>query len=275
MTHLLPVSALILYIAGAAAYAGWLKSDRQVLLLRGRWLLLFGLVAHGAFLVLALGLWDSQRSLDVMAVRPIALGFVSFAIIAVFLGLERVLGLSGLGLLVIVVSAVVMVIASVVFHFGGQVQEIAADPKLVIFHLAACLLATVLLSFTFVFSLGVIAKEFSLKRSRLPRMLQRLPSLDRLERFSTMTLTVGFWLMLVGVITGVLLALSTNVDAPFSDPRVWWSMLTLAVYAVLLLFRSTRGLRGAQAAWLAVLGFATVALSLLGVTLWGDTFHVY
>jgi ABC-type transport system involved in cytochrome c biogenesis permease subunit len=58
------------------------------------------------------------------------------------------------------------------------------------------------------------------------------------------------------------------------DPKETWSLITWIVYALMLHSRSIRGWRGRPMAWMALVGFASVLFTYLGVN-YLDSLHSY
>jgi ABC-type transport system involved in cytochrome c biogenesis permease subunit len=59
------------------------------------------------------------------------------------------------------------------------------------------------------------------------------------------------------------------------DPKETWSLITWLIYAVYLHCRFMRGWRGKRAAWIALLGFASVVFTYFGVNYLLSGLHSY
>ena len=123
-------------------------------------------------------------------------------------------------------------------------------------HIVALLAAYAALGFSILASVLYLLQErrikskpkLSDKPSWLP--LDWLPPLDTLERIAHATLLFGFPCMTVGLVIGSVLAQETVLGAAyFRDPKVIASFILWFVYVLLLLVRSTAGLRGRKAAY--------------------------
>jgi ABC-type uncharacterized transport system permease subunit len=113
--------------------------------------------------------------------------------------------------------------------------------------------------------LAYLTKERELKRKRRSRFT--LPSLESLDRFEHVSLSLGFPLLTLGVVTGFVWGASRGVS-------LWTghSLLLLVAWAVYLLPLSLRVLRhqrGHEPARDVVLGFAVLAFSYIGIRLLG------
>ncbi len=122
-------------------------------------------------------------------------------------------------------------------------------------------------AFAVAFCAGImyLLQERSLKRKQRDEFSRRLPSLETLDAINYRCLTIGFPLLTVAIITGALWAESAWGSYWRWDPKETWSLITWFVYAALLHGRLTTGWRGRRAALLAIIGFAVLLFTFLGV----------
>lgn len=111
--------------------------------------------------------------------------------------------------------------------------------------------------------LAYLAKERALKRKRASRL--GLPSLESLDRMEHLTLSLGFPLLTLGVVTGFAWGLDRGLS--------FWTSHTLWLLGAWLIYLLPMGLRvvsrqhGERPARTVVLGFLVLAASYLGVRL--------
>jgi cytochrome c-type biogenesis protein CcsB len=94
---------------------------------------------------------------------------------------------------------------------------------------------------------------------------KRLPPLELLDLTGYACTTVGFILLTLGLIAGFVYARTTWGKLWSWDPKEVWSIITWGIYAALLHQRLTVGWRGRRSAIMAILGFAVVLFTFLGV----------
>lgn len=114
--------------------------------------------------------------------------------------------------------------------------------------------AALVLSFSA--SLIYLLQERSLKAKRSGGLFSRLPSLQVTDEIGFRSLLVGFPFMTAGLIAGLVIAQSRFGHVDFRDAKIFLSLLTWAVYLVLLYTRWSAGWRGRRAAVLAAGAFA-------------------
>lgn len=99
-----------------------------------------------------------------------------------------------------------------------------------------------------------------------------------LDRIAYDAVRFGFVLLTIGLLVGSVWAKSAWGDFWTWDPKENWSLVTWLIYGAYLHLRKVRGWRGDRAAWLAIIGFAVVMFTYLGISLLPtaeESAHVY
>jgi cytochrome c-type biogenesis protein CcsB len=98
------------------------------------------------------------------------------------------------------------------------------------------------------------------------------------ELYTHGTISFGFTALVFGLLIGAVWAKEAWGDYWVWDPKESWALITMLVYAGYLHLRYVQGWRGRKAAWFAILGFAAVMFTYLGMQMLptaGDSAHVY
>ena len=106
-------------------------------------------------------------------------------------------------------------------------------------------------------------------------ILRRLPAADALDRISYRTVIFAFPIWTFGIIAGAIWADQAWGRYWGWDPKETWAFITWVVYAGYLHARATAGWRGRKAAYIQLVGFATLVFNLVGVNLWITGLHSY
>jgi ABC-type transport system involved in cytochrome c biogenesis permease subunit len=123
-----------------------------------------------------------------------------------------------------------------------------------------------------------------IKKKHLGYFYSRLPSLQVLDVMNSRAVTVGWVFLTLGVVAGIVWTGQARAVAPddpnlqamvLHDPKVFFSLLTWAVYSFAVLARRTMGWTGRRGAWLSALGFAMVLLNLVPVSYFVTTSHTF
>jgi ABC-type uncharacterized transport system permease subunit len=133
-----------------------------------------------------------------------------------------------------------------------------------ILHIALFVLAAVGVSVASVASAMYIVQARRLKAKTLPGQGMQLLSLERLESMNRRGIIWAFPLLTVGLLVG-LVELTQQGDRlqGWTDPRIISTILLWLVFAILLYLRYSLHLRGRRVAWMTIMAFALLLVTLL------------
>ncbi len=106
-------------------------------------------------------------------------------------------------------------------------------------------------------------------------LLSRLPSLETLDRIAYRTAIIAFPVYTFAVIAGAMWAEVAWGRYWGWDPKETCAFVTWVIYAAYLHARSTAGWRGRPAAWISVLGFASMLFNLFVINIVVSGLHSY
>jgi len=118
-----------------------------------------------------------------------------------------------------------------------------------------------------------LTQENAIKTKQRRFFFKRLPSLDLLDSTGYGCIVVGFTLLTIGLITGLVYAKSVWGRFWSWDPKEVWSGISWLFYAALLHERLTVGWRGRRSAIMAIVGFGVLLFTFLGVNLFMEGHH--
>jgi cytochrome c-type biogenesis protein CcsB len=135
-------------------------------------------------------------------------------------------------------------------------------------HIPLIFLGYAALFIAFSAALMYLIQERALKSKHPVRFYSWLPSLDICDDLAYRALAIGFPLITLGIITGALWAQSDVGGFWATDATVLFSFLTWLVYLLLIFYRMS-GWRGRKAAYLSIVGFIGVLVTLVGANYFG------
>ena len=102
------------------------------------------------------------------------------------------------------------------------------------------------------------------------------PDTERsLDTVIAKTISFGFLFLSLGIITGAVWANSAWGSYWSWDNKETWSLITWIIYAIFLHCRFVQGWKGKVAAWISVVGFASVLFTYFGVNYLLPSLHSY
>lgn len=172
-------------------------------------------------------------------------------------------------LVVAFVLTVLMVNVIWLYDPVAPLTEALYSPWLVI-HVVSAVIATAVFTLGGISSVLFLLKERSRERTR--GYLARVPAPAVLDRLSYRLHAFGFpvWTFAV-LITGPIWAHQAWSAYWNWDPKEVWAFITWVVYAAYLHARSTAGWKGRNAAYIALVGLATLWWSFIGVNFFSTT----
>jgi cytochrome c-type biogenesis protein CcsB len=252
---------LLLYLLGTAVYLVAIVSQRSEPA-RAAWV---ALVAGFACHSLALVLRCIEAGYTPVTNMHESLSFFAWMIVGLYLLFDYRYQVRGLGAFVSPAAAVLMLGSSVL---PKEILPLPAaldswwHPVHVLTSFGGYGM------FTLACAAGVmyLFQEREIKSKRIGRFYSRLPSLQTLDLLNERCIALGFALLTLGIITGSIWAQNAWGSYWSWDPKETWSLITWFLYAALFHERMAVGWRGRRAAVLAILGFAAVLFTFLGVT---------
>jgi cytochrome c-type biogenesis protein CcsB len=191
----------------------------------------------------------------------------------------------------------VLLPAVLAMALGGLVFRVPAGPlvpalnsRWIVIHVAAAITGSSVLCLAAVFSILYLVKDRVERRQRPPApplvagaaqtadrvevdqavarhggVWDRLPSADTLDHLAYRTTAFGFPIWTFAIIAGAIWAQAAWGRYWGWDPKETWSFISWTVFAAYLHARATAGWRGRRAAWLSIVGLATLLFNFYAV----------
>jgi len=254
------IIATILYMTSCAGYLGYLFFQRTVLQRTAFGLMLAGFVLHSASLV-ACGIRAGNVPVNNLHET---LSVTAWAITLVFVFFSMRYRLRILG-----IYAAPLITLTMIASYQMP-RSVAQDPQLFkSWWLATHIVTTFIGNAAFALACGLgvlyLLQENAIKRKTRGFFFSRLPSLDLLDTTGYACIVLGFSMITIGLITGIVYAKAVWGRFWSWDPKEVWAAITWLFYAALLHERLTVGWRGRRAAIMAIIGFGVMLFTFIGV----------
>ncbi|QHS22924.1 cytochrome C assembly protein [Virgibacillus sp. MSP4-1] len=146
------------------------------------------------------------------------------------------------------------------YIFSKSQNQYAAAPidlvsEMLITHITLAMISYGFFALSFIFSCMYLLQYRLLKRKKWTLRLKRLGNLDQLEKLSFYSILFGVPTLLIAIILGIIWGYSSSELFLWQDTKTVGSFIVLMVYAVILFFRTVRGLKGRKLANVNVYAF--------------------
>jgi len=260
-------TALALYLSSAAAAGWYVRSGSAQAPSLSRRLAGVGFALHTVFVI-----WWGVRHGRLPAYAPFEalVAFLWCAVLA-YLMLDFSFRLPAMPAFVMPIIAVCGIAVGLLVEPSAQVTPVARSWWVPV-HATVSLLGAADFVVAFAVAVMYLVQQRQLKHKTVGPLMERMPSLEALDRLNYRAVALGMPLFTLALILGVVLAVDRGPG--------WWanwmvatSLVAWLVYAILLHVRLGAGLRGPKVAYLTIFGFLLVAAIVCGIVFLGDALH--
>jgi len=226
-----------------------------------------GVVACGfVFHTLSLVFLSLQRQHFPITNLPESLCFFAWCISLTFLVASFRYRVPVLGAFILPLVSLLTLFSQLIWE-GEQAVQAPLNSAWVHFHVTVAFIAYSAFFLTFVSGVLYLIQENELKEKKFRFLFFRLPSLQLCDELLRRSLLVGFAAMSLTLISGAFWAQQAWGRFWSWDPKETASLITWAIYLVLVSYRFSDKWHGRRAAYISIVGFASTLLT-FGVN-WG------
>jgi cytochrome c-type biogenesis protein CcsB len=253
---------ILFYMTSTAGYIAYLFIQKDTLQRAAFYLLVTSFLCHSA----AIGFAFAESGHFPVRNLHETLSIVGWTITGVFLTFQYKYHLKILGVFAAPLVTLIMV---VVFYLPNEPVQSKAILNSVWLVIHVITIFTGEASFALACGVGFLylLQEHAIKSKQRGFFFKRLPSLELLDTTGYALIIAGFTMLTIGLISGFVYAKSVWGRFWGWDPKEVWSGITWLLYAALLHQRLAIGWRGRRAAIIAIIGFAVIIFTFLGVNL--------
>ena len=228
-----------------------------------------GLIAQTIAILLR---WKTSYSLGIGHI-PLAnlyesMIFFAWAIILIYLIIEWRIKSKIIGVFVVPIAFLAMAYASISPDINNRIEPLipALQSNWLVSHVVTCFMGYAAFAIAFGCGLIYLLKSMGKGNAEKPSDFKgKLPALATLDALIYQSIALGFVFLTIGIMTGSIWAHYAWGSYWSWDPKETWSLITWLIYAIMLHSRYVRGWRGKRMAILALIGFACVLFTYLGV----------
>src|SRR3989304_5880732 len=194
------------------------------------------------------------------------MSFFSWALVLAFLLVEYRYRIHVLGSFVLPLTFISL-ISSAALPMGIKMLDPLLQSAWLGVHTILAIMGATAFSMAFLAGVMYLLQEWFLKSKRFNSLHYKLPALDLLDTLNYRAISFGFPLLTLGIITGSIWAEYAWGTYWNWDPKQTWSLIIWLFYAAMLHGRVAMGWQGKKAAYLAIIGFAGVIFTFVGVNI--------
>ena len=229
-------AALALYGLGTLAYLVFLATQREGAARLARLATGVGVLAHTGYFVTR---WAASGYFPITNLFE-SLNFFAWAIVVSFIVLQIRFPAAVLGAMVMPIAFSLCAFALTLDATVSPLPPALQSGWLYV-HTTLAFLGDAFFVIAFAGGVLYLVQERQLKSRHTGAFFRRLPSLDLLDRVNYRSLTFGFPLLTLGIITGAIWAELAWGSYWQWDPKETWSLITWFIYAALVHARLTVG----------------------------------
>src|ERR671928_1112208 len=159
-----------------------------------------------------------------------------------------------------------LVFVSLLIHAsdGAAANSLVGGAAGWLFYLHTTLVVSSYAAFFVVFAAGMMYlwQERELRLKTFSAFFHRLPPLTTVDDISATAAGIGFTLLSLGILTGIVWSSARSGKMWHNDPKEVFALLTWVLYLTMIHYRAQW--RGRKAAWAGVAGFVLVLFTFLG-----------
>jgi cytochrome c-type biogenesis protein CcsB len=229
-----------------------------------------GFLAHTLALILR---WSASYDLG-FGHAPLtnlyeSLIFFAWSIMILYLLIELRIKSKILGAFIVPVAFLIMAYASIAPGVNNSIEPLipALQSNWLTTHVLTCFMGYA--AFTVAFGSGLLYLLMEIKEGNKNKNAShstgKSPALNMMDILIYQSTSLGFIFLAMGIVTGSVWAHYAWGSYWSWDPKEIWSLITWLIYAIMLHARYVRGWRGKRMAVMAIVGFACVLFTYLGV----------
>ncbi len=210
---------------------------------------------------------------------PITNVFEIFTILAFSIGfsyfiLELVTDIRGTGPFIIIISICFQVISTIFIRDLGEVKEVLRSNLLGV-HVFSALLGYSAITVSAVYGFLYLILYKDIKLNKFGLIFDRLPSLEVLETLSFYSAVIGFILLTIAIVIGIIWLPTAFPHFSYADPKLIGTSIVWILYGLGIATKSFGRWRGKKVIIFSIVGFVIAILSTMLTNFLAQSFHSF
>jgi ABC-type transport system involved in cytochrome c biogenesis permease subunit len=268
--HFLNVLLPVLYLAGFLVYYLDFTKDVKGLNNTKRIFLFVTLVLHVFYLFARTVEFNHPPITNKFEIFTV----LAFSIMCSYFLLELLTDIRNTGMFIIIFAFFFQLFSSMFIEDLIEVQEVLRN-RLLGIHVISAMLGYSGFTISTVYGLLYLMLYKSIKISKFGLMFNRLPSLETLEKLSFNSLIIGFILLTIAIIIGIIWLPSAFPNFSYLDPKLVVTGVVWIIYGLVIAAKYSGFWYGRKLIIFSQIGFAVAILSVIATIVFKDSFHSF
>lgn len=235
-----------------------------------RLFLFLTLIVHLVYLLLRTHEFDHPPITNVFEIFTILAFCVGFS----YFILELVTDIRGTGPFIIIFSIVFQVISSLFIKDLVEVKDVLRS-HLLGAHVFSALLGYSGITISAVYGFLYLTLYKEIKLNKFGLVFNRLPNLETLETLSFYSAVIGFILLTIAIVIGIIWLPQAFPNFKYSDPKLVGTSLVWTLYGIGIASKTFGQWRGKKVVTLSILGFILAITSTMVTNFLSLSFHSF
>ncbi|MCF8259719.1 MAG: cytochrome c biogenesis protein [Melioribacteraceae bacterium] len=199
---------------------------------------------------------------------------LAFAVSFSYFILELMTDVRGTGLFIIVVSFAFQTVSSIFIQDLVEVKDVLRNGLLGI-HVVSAIMGYSGFTISAVYGILFIVLYKNIRNSKFGIVFKRLPSLEILETLSFKSLLIGYVLLTIAILIGVVWLPTAFPDFKWSDPKLISSGVVWLIYTAGITIKLKDGWYGKRVIFFSLTGFTVAISSMILSNFLAESFHSF
>ena len=264
--YLLPV---LYFVTLAIYFYDFIKGEKKFVNVK-RLFLFLTLLNHLIYLLLRTFEFNHPPITNVFEIFTV----LAFAITFSYFLLELVTDIRGTGPFIIIISFIFQLISTIFISDLFIVKEVLRNNLLGI-HVMNALLGYSGFTMSAVYGFLYLILYKDLKHNRFGLIFDRLPNLEVLEKLSFYSAVIGFALLTIAIVIGVIWLPKAFPDFSYIDPKLIGTAIVWVLYGIGIMSKLIVHWRGRKLIMLSITGFVIAIFSTIVTNFIAQSFHSF
>jgi HemX protein len=268
--NILNILLPILYLSVFSLYLTDFYKEEKLFKSAKRYLLIGTLLLHCLYLFFRTIEYDHTPITNKFEIFSIISCSIAFS----YLALELATNIRGTGAFIIFFSFLFQLISSLLVPDTYSVPDVLRN-RLLGIHVISAILGYSGITISAVYGVLYLILYKQIKSSRFGLFFERLPSLEILEKLSYYSTLIGFILLGMAIVIGIVWLPAAFPNFSYADPKLIGTIIVWVVYGITIITKYFNQWFGKKLIYFTLVGFTIAILSLIITNTFAKTFHAF